>query len=100
MITEKISTLGRKFVFWLKRKKRAIATALIVILTLLVCALVFWGAFSVQHVRKIKIKGNGHYTDEQIISASGIEYGSLLYSLDIEKTEKEILEKLPYVKNV
>ena len=100
MITEKLSGAGKRFTDLLKRKKRVIAVALIVLLTAFVCALVVWGLFSVQHVRKIVVKGSEHYTDEQIVAASEIAYGEPLFSLDTDTVEKNILENAPYVKEV
>lgn len=100
MITDKIFGAFNKCSELLKRKKRLLAVILLSLVTLLVGVLCVWGMFSVQHVRRIIVKGESHYTDEEIVAASLVEYGELLYSLNTEEIEKNILENAPYVKDV
>ena len=100
MIIEKFFEALRKLSDLMKRKKRLLGASFIVILTALVSALCVWGLFSVQHIRRIVVKGESHYTEEQIVEASRLEYGELLYSVDTEDIENNILENAPYVKRV
>ena len=100
MITEKFFAALRKLSELLERNKRLLGASFIVILTALVSALCVWGLFSVQHIRRIVVKGESHYSDEQIVNASRLEYGELLYSVDTDEIEKNILEGAPYVRQV
>ena len=100
MITDKLVGIGKKITALLKKKKRAIAVGLIIVFTALVCALAVWGLFSVQHVRKIVIKGDSPYSTEELVLASGLEYGELLYSVDTDEIENNVLENAPYIREV
>ena len=95
-----------KFIASLKEKlktregrRRAAIIAVAALSALLVVFSVF-DVFSIQHVRGIVINGDSPYTDEEIIAASGIKTGELLYSVDKDKTEQNILDGAPYVKKV
>ena len=100
MITDKIFGVFNKCSELLKSKKRFLAVVFIALVTLLVGVLCVWGLFSVQHVRKIIVKGESNYTDEEIVTASCLEYGELLYSVDTEEIEGNILKNAPYVRRV
>ena len=78
------------------RRKAAIVTVAFFSTLLVVFSVL--DVFSIQHVRWIVVKGDSPYSNEEIISASGIKTGTLLYSVDKSETERKILEGAPYVK--
>lgn len=77
-------------------RRRAAIITIAVCSALLVLFAVF-DVFSIQHVRWIIVKGESPYTNDEIIAASGIEEGKLLYSIDKKETERKILEGAPYI---
>ena len=80
-------------------RRRAAIIAVAFCSALLVVFSVF-DVFSIQHVRWIVVNGESPYTNEEIIEASGIKTGSLLYSVNKSETERKILDGAPYVKKV
>lgn len=101
MILEKLDSIGKGIANFVKCRYRAIAAVVIIVLTAVLVALCIWGLFSIQHVRKIVIKGEcAQYTEEMLISMSGIEYGQLLFSTDTDEVEKTLLERAPYLSEV
>ncbi len=80
--------------------KRSLAVGFTVAVTLLLAALTLWGLFDFQHIYFIRVHGDSPYTEEEIIEAAGIERGQLLFSLDIDEAEKNILKNKPYIREV
>ncbi len=65
-------------------------TALIAI----VCVVVFFG------LKKVEIRGNSRYTEEQILEACGFSPSDNLFGVDLKKAEKDIIKKYPYISKV
>ncbi len=65
-------------------------TALIAI----VCIVVFFG------LKKVEIRGNSRYTEEQILEACGFSPSDNLFGVDLNKAEKDIIKKYPYISKV
>ena len=80
------------------RRKAALIT--VVAFSVLLVVFSVLDVFSIQHVRGIVINGDSPYTYDEIVSASGIKTGELLYSVDKSETERKILDGAPYVKKV
>ncbi|HIV62065.1 MAG TPA: FtsQ-type POTRA domain-containing protein [Candidatus Butyricicoccus avistercoris] len=51
-------------------------------------------------IDSIEITATEHYTEDELISASGIEIGDNLFTFRTSKVEKELLEKYPYLASV
>lgn len=68
--------------------------SLLVFLIAVVCIVVFFG------LKKVEINGNSRYTKEQILEAAGFSATDNLLGVDLEKAEKEIIKKCPYISKV
>ncbi len=79
--------IGRK-IFYI-----AVGASLTVLIAL-VCIVVFFG------MKKVEIRGNSRYTDEQILEACGFSPSDNLFGVDLDKAEKAIIKKYPYISNV
>ncbi len=100
MILKKLSKLWQKII---SVNKRRLAVGLVVVLTVVLAVLTLWGLFDFQHAHIIKVYGESPYTDEEIIAASEIERGQLLFSIDPAKAEENILKgknAKPYIREV
>ena len=51
-------------------------------------------------VREFSVEGISPYESAEIVAASGVKRGDLLYSLDEEEIEARILERCPYLVSV
>lgn len=51
-------------------------------------------------IDSIEVTATEHYTEDELISASGIEIGDNLFTFRTSKVEKELLEKYPYLASV
>ena len=80
--------------------RRRAATITVAVFSVLLVVFAVFDVFSIQHVRWIVVNGESRYTDEEIIEASGIKTGELLYSVNKKETEQKILDGAPYVKKV
>ena len=80
----------------LRRRWLILAAASITILSVLM----FLGYKFVFVVRSITVKGDGTYTAEQILEASGISEGVNLYSFRASTVEKNITLRCPYIGSV
>ena len=93
-----------------KRKKNDWIVIVDVPMLLRVCAVVLMAALAlvslffvvrrVLPVREFSVVGISPYESAEIIAASGVKRGDLLYSLDENKIEARILEKCPYLISV
>ncbi len=52
------------------------------------------------NIQEFSMSGNKRYTDNQILSAGGLELGDNMYSINIDKTESRIKEALIYVDDI
>lgn len=80
--------------------RRKLATGFVVVLTVLLVILAVSGIFSIQNVNKIEIRGESIYSDEELISASGVNYGEPLFSVNTKEVEKKIQADKPYLREV
>lgn len=88
----------------LKRKKtvrhikRRVFTA---VLLVFLCAVFFVGTLGIFfRISEITVNGNEVYNDQDIIDASGIEYGANIYLLDTGKVENTLKAEFPFIKRV
>jgi len=85
-------------------KKRDVAVIVSIVLTLIMAALAIVSLLHVTKrvlpVQKFSVVGISVYETAEIINASGVKRGDLLYSLDEEKIEARILERCPYLSSV
>lgn len=51
-------------------------------------------------IDSIEVTATEHYTEDELISASGVEIGDNLFTFRTSKVEKELLEKYPYLASV
>ncbi len=59
-----------------------------------VCFIVFF------KIKTVKVEGESRYTEQQIIEAFGVEYGSNLYSFNANELENSLALELPYLNKV
>ena len=97
MILKKLSELWQKII---ALPKRRLAVWLVVILSAITAVFVLRGFFDIQHVVWIGVGGDSPYSDEEIVAASGVEYGQQLFSLDTHEIEQNILKSKPYIREV
>lgn len=72
-----------------KRKFAVLAVVLVILAAALtVCVQLFFV------IGKIKVEGNYHYTEQEIIEKSGISVGQNMYAVNIGNAESEILSRL------
>ncbi len=64
---------------------------------LIICAALVFGMSVFFRVSGIEVEGNGFYTKEEIIEASGIEEGDNLFFINRFSAISRIFSKLPYV---
>ncbi|MGN1048169.1 MAG: cell division protein FtsQ/DivIB [Eubacteriales bacterium] len=80
-------------------KRRAFI--LLVIIALFAIGFLLVGFFSSYFdIKEISVSGDGKYSDEAIIEASGLTLGVKLYSADTESARKNILSEFPDLKDV
>lgn len=77
-----------------RRLIRQLATTGAVVLALILGLTIFF------RVQNIRVTGNGKYTAQEIIDASGIDVGENLLLLGKSKAAGQILNRLPYVDQV
>ncbi len=80
------------------RKLKAILTVSVAIMIIFITATVL--VFVLCRADSFEIEGAELYTDSELLSASGIEKGIFLYSVDKEAAEKEILKKCTLISDV
>lgn len=88
----------------LKRKKtvrhikRRVLTA---VLLVFLCAVFFLGTLGIFfRISEVSVSGNDVYNDQDIIDASGIEYGANIYLLDTGRVESLLKAEFPFIKYV
>ncbi|MBQ6815890.1 MAG: FtsQ-type POTRA domain-containing protein [Clostridia bacterium] len=83
-----------------RRKKMRVAAVLLAIFALLACVMWVLCCTVFFPIKTIAVKGNGVYTTEQIISASGVTVGDKLFGVSENRVEKAVTTTLPYVKTL
>ncbi len=82
-------------------KKKFMLTALLLVLIAFVIAAVFISFFtSYFDLKGISVRGIMKHSEEEIIGASGIEYGKKLYGIGCGDAEKKILSAYPEISEV
>lgn len=84
-----------------KAKKIKNRSVLFVPVSIIVIVLALFFAFSIfLRVSEVEVEGNGYYTAEEIIEASGIERGDNLFFINRSATTSRIYSRLPYIELV
>ena len=85
----------------LKRKKMfrlsIVIAAFMLLISIIISPIII---FAVLRVKNFTVEGASKYTNEQVISASGIAYGKSLVFADLEEAAQAIEKILPYTNNV
>lgn len=81
-----------------RRIVKAIVISPIIIIILVLLFLIFGSIFF--RVEGFSMSGSGKYEGYEIIAASGIDEGDSLMWINVKKSEKNILKKLPYIESV
>ena len=81
-----------------KTVKRRLFTILLLVFLCVVFLIIAIAVFF--RVSDIEIRGNSYYKDQDIIDASGIEYGKNIYLVDSSDVSDRIVEGFPFVKKV
>jgi len=65
-----------------------------------ICLVLFLGISVFFRVSEIRVEGDTRYTQEEVIRAAGIEFGTHLFFVDYESARQNILSSLPYAEQV
>ncbi len=71
----------------------AVGAALITLITA-VCIVVFFG------LKRVEIRGNSRYTEEEILEACGFSPSDNLFGADLARARDEIIKSCPYISKV
>ena len=82
-----------------KRKKIFKITKIVILIILVVVAIIYLLLSPIFNIEKITVNGIEKLTEEEIISASGIEIGQNTYKINTTKIKEKIKENA-YVENV
>ena len=80
-----------------KKRMRFVYIALILFAAIVGIVLCFTVLF---HVNRTEIRGYSIYSDEQILSVSGVKTGDNLFLINRDKVKEHITQKLPYIGDV
>ncbi|MBO4446410.1 MAG: FtsQ-type POTRA domain-containing protein, partial [Clostridia bacterium] len=80
-----------------KKRMRFVYIALILFAAIVGIVLCFTVLF---HVNRTEIRGYSIYSDEQILSVSGVKTGDNLFLINRDKVREHITQKLPYIGDV
>lgn len=84
-----------------KRKRKTFGRFILKILLICcMCLAIVMGATIFFKVEMILVEGNAHYTEEEIISATDIQLGENLFSIQKTDISKKITYILPYVQSI
>jgi len=84
-----------------KRRRRGRFGFLYKLLSIiLILVAIFAGCVVFFRVSEVKVTGNARYTEQEIISAAGVEEGDNLFLLNKYQIARRTLTKLPYVDEV
>jgi len=67
---------------------------------MVICLVLFLGVSVFFRVNEIQVEGETRYTAEQVVAASGIDFGTHLFFVDGMAARREIQARLPYVGQV
>jgi len=81
-----------------KRRRRGILGKLVSFVVILIAVLV--GATVFFRASVIEVSGGSHYTEEELVEASGVETGDRLLFVNESKIRNSIKSRLPYVSDV
>lgn len=82
----------------LKKRKKIAFYAILVVLSVTVVTVLSLTVFF--NISKITVKGNAHYSTEQIIKVAGLKKGQNLFRLNKFKIIETLEKKLPYLETV
>jgi len=68
--------------------------------TLVICAAIIAALTLFFRVDNVVVTGQQRYTDEEVVSATGVEAGDNLYLMDKNQVAENILNQLPYVETI
>lgn len=80
-----------------KKQMRIFYIALFLLIVIIAFVLSFTVLF---HVNKTEVRGYSIYSDEEILSVSGIKTGDNLFLINRDKVREHITSKLPYIGDV
>ena len=83
-----------------RRRAKIIRILILVLLVLLACLAFLVLAFPAFRVREVTVKGADRYSEEEIISLSGISIGEEVLSLNLNAAIQNILANCPYIKSL
>lgn len=84
-----------------KRKRNTLSRFILkIILCAMTCLALVLGATIFFKVETIQVEGNSHYSPEEIISATNIQLGANLFSINQSDISKNITYVLPYIQSV
>ncbi len=84
-----------------KRKRKTVRRFVLkIMLCAMMCLAFVVGATIFFKVETIAVEGNSHYTAEEIITATNIQLGANLFSINQEEISKSITYTLPYVQSI
>ncbi len=95
MASQRNRTHARRSRNWRRfsRLYRLLSVVLILVAIVVACTIFF-------RVETITVEGNQRYTDEEIISITGIQQGDNLFALNKYRIINSLLEELPYISSV
>ena len=83
-----------------KRPRRRRSALYAPVSVIIICAALLLGMSVFFRVSTVEVEGNAKYTEQEIVSASGIEPGDNLFFINRFAAVSRILSKLPYVESV
>ncbi len=81
-----------------KPRKRSVSAAILTFAVVVIATVFLMSVFL--RINDIRVEGNEHYTDEEIIKAIDIEQGDNLFFFDRFAAISRVFAKLPYVEEV
>lgn len=82
-------------------KRTSLVPIIVFIAAFIVIGMILIGFFSsFFDVKVIKVAGDGKYTEDELVNASGLKTGVKLYSSDTGEAREKILASLTYLKDV
>lgn len=84
---------GRNWLHWISELSGPLTFAIVILAVIFAMSVFF-------RISDIRVEGNVHYSDEEIIRAINIEQGDNLFMFDRIAAVSRVLAKLPYVEQV
>lgn len=100
MNTEKQSVRKEFYYTTTPEKKKRSKALLVCIVVLFVLVAIVVGGYYILRIRDIRFEGNSIYTEDKLLSSSGIVVGEKMYGIDKKEIARRIIDECPYVKNV